>query len=254
MGSKLEGRVALVTGSSRGIGAAIAERFAAEGARVAVHGRDREAIDAVRGRIDSAGGNAIGVHADLTDFDQIEAMRGEIEAALGPVDVLVANAGATLVAPGPLEEAPIDAWKATVETNLTATYLTLRSFLPGMKQRGRGDIVTISSTAGRRPHARSPIAYAVAKAGVQLLTQDVAQQAGPDGVRANCIAPETILTAENQARIPPDVQTRLAAAHALRRLGTPEDVASLALFLACPEESGWLTGVVVDLDGGTQIA
>lgn len=254
MGSKLEGRVALVTGSSRGIGAAIAERFAAEGARVAVHGRDKEAIDAVKGRIESAGGSAVGVRADLTDFDQIESMRGEIEAALGPVDVLVANAGATLVAPGPMEEAPIDAWKATVETNLTATYLTLRSFLPGMKQRGRGDIVAISSTAGRRPHTRSPVAYAVAKAGVQLLTQDVAQQAGPDGVRANCIAPETILTAENQARIPPEVQTRLAAAHALRRLGTPEDVASLALFLACPEESGWLTGVVIDLDGGTQIA
>ena len=123
-----------------------------------------------------------------------------------------------------------------------------------MKQRGRGDIVTISSTAGRRPHTRSPIPYAVAKAGVQLMTQDVALQAGPRGIRANCIAPETILTVENRSRIPTEVQSRLAEAHALGRLGTPDDVARLALFLASPEQSGWMTGVVLDLHGGTQIA
>jgi len=181
-------------------------------------------------------------------------MRREIEKATGQVDLLVANAGGSLTAPGPLEEIPIEGWKATVDANLTATFLTLRSFLPGMKQLGRGDIITISSTAGRRPHPRSPIPYAVAKAGIQLLTQDVALQAGPFGIRANCIAPETILTEDNRSRIPPDVQVRLAEAHALRRLGTPEDVARTALFLADREQSGWLTGAVVDLHGGTEIA
>jgi len=254
MGNRLEGRIALVTGSSRGIGAAIARLFAAEGAIVAVHGRDPSAVDEVRSSIEASGARAVGVLADLTDFAEIERMRTEIESAIGKVDVLVANAGASLSAPGPLEEIPIEGWKATVDANLTATFLTLRSFLPGMKQRGRGDIVTISSTAGRRPHARSPIPYAVAKAGIQLLTQDVALQAGPFGIRANCIAPETILTEDNRARIPPDVQGRLAEAHALRRLGTPEDVARTALFLADREQSGWMTGTVVDLHGGTEFA
>ncbi len=254
MGNRLEGRIALVTGSSRGIGAAIARLFAAEGAIVAVHGRDRLAVEVVRAGIEATGGRAFGVLADLTDFVEIERMRREIEETTGQVDLLVANAGGSLTAPGPLEEIPIERWKATVDANLTATFLTLRSFLPAMKQRGRGDIITISSTAGRRPHARSPIPYAVSKAGIQLLTQDVALQAGPFGIRANCIAPETILTEDNRSRIPPDVQVRLAEAHALRPLGTPEDVAHTALFLADREQSGWVTGAVVDLHGGTEIA
>ena len=254
MGNRLDGRVAVVTGSSRGIGAVIARLFAAEGAAVAVHGRDRSAVEEVRAGIEATGAKAMGVVADVTDFAQVEAIRNEVEKTIGQVDILVANAGANLVAPGPLEEIPIEGWKATVDANLTATFLTLRSFLPGMKRLGRGDIVTISSTAGRRPHMRSPIPYAVAKAGVQLMTQDVAHQAGPFGVRANCIAPETILTEDNRSRIPADVQGRLAEAHALRRLGTPEDVARAALFLADREQSGWMTGIVLDLHGGTQIA
>jgi 3-oxoacyl-[acyl-carrier protein] reductase len=120
-----------------------------------------------------------------------------------------------------------------------------------MKSRGRGDIVTICSSAGRHPHSRSPIAYAAAKAGVQLLKQDVALQAGSFGIRANCIAPDTILTEENRKRIPAEIQERLANTHASGRLGTPEDVARAALFLADREQSGWITGVVLDLHGGT---
>jgi 3-oxoacyl-[acyl-carrier protein] reductase len=250
---QLEGRVALVTGSSRGIGAAIARLFAAEGATVAVHGRDHGAVEKVRSEIAAAGGVSLGVRGDLTIFEELERIRDEVEAAAGPVDVLVANAGAIFTAPGPLEDIPIDGWKATVEANLGATFLTLKAFLPGMKARGRGDIVTISSTAGRRPSTRSPVAYAVAKAAVQLLTQDVALQAGPSGVRANCIAPETILTEENRRRIPIEIQTKLAEMHASRRLGTPEDVARAALFLADRNQSGWITGAVLDLHGGTLI-
>jgi 3-oxoacyl-[acyl-carrier protein] reductase len=107
----------------------------------------------------------------------------------------------------------------------------------------------MSSSAGRRANPRSPIPYAAAKAGVELLTQDVAAQAGPYGIRVNCIAPETILTDRNQARIPEAVQAQLVETHPLRRLGTPEDVARAALFLAS-EDAAWITGVILDVAGG----
>ncbi len=246
----LGGRVALVTGSSRGIGAAIARRFADSGARVAVHGRDRAAVEAVLGAIVANGGEGMTVLGDVTRAADVERIRGEIEAELGPVDILVANAGGNLSPPGPLERVDEAHWRATVDANLTATFLTIKSFLPGMKARRSGAIITISSTAARRPHPNSPIAYAAAKAGIQLLTQDVAMQAGPFGVRANCIAPETILTERNRARIPMDVQETLIEEHPLRRLGIPEDVASAALYLAS-DDAAWVTGTVLDVAGGS---
>jgi 3-oxoacyl-[acyl-carrier protein] reductase len=246
----LEGKVALITGSSRGIGAAIAKLFAANGASVAVHGRDVAALSAVRADIEAAGGRAIQVTGDVTKLDDIEAMRGQIEAALGPVDLLIVNAGANMTRPGqPIEETTVEGWHASIDTNLTATFLTLKSFLPGMKERGRGAIVTMSSAAARRPTLMSPLPYAVAKAGIQLLTQAVAQQVGPSGISVNCIAPETILTEDNQRQIPADIQQRMAQEHPVQRLGTPEDVAEAALYLAS-DASGWVTGITLDVAGG----
>ena len=245
----LRSRVALVTGSSRGIGAAVATRFARAGAHVVVHGRDAEAVEAVRARISWEGGKVDAVTADLTRFDEVEAMREYVEAACGPIDILVANAGGNPVPPGPIELIEERDWRAAVDTNLTATFLTVKSVLPGMKERGRGSIVTVSSAAARRPNSRSPVAYAAAKAGIELFTKDLAAQAGPSGVRANCIAPETIMTERNQRNIPEDVQRALIADHPLRRLGTPEDVAEAALYLAS-DTASWVTGIVLDVAGG----
>jgi 3-oxoacyl-[acyl-carrier protein] reductase len=245
----LEGKVALVTGSSRGIGAAIARLFAQEGAKVAVHGRDVRALAAVQSEIERAGGRAIAVAADLTKFSEIEAMRLTIERELGPIDILVANAGGSFSPPGPLEETTEEGWHASVEGNLTATFLTIKSVLPGMKERKAGNIITISSSAARRANPRSPVPYAAAKAGIEILTQHLATQVGPFGIRVNCIAPETILTERNRQWISEEVQRELIEAHPIRRLGTPEDVARTALFLAT-EEAGWITGIVVDVAGG----
>jgi 3-oxoacyl-[acyl-carrier protein] reductase len=245
----LAGRVALVTGSSRGIGEAIVTEFARQGAEVAVHGRDQTATRNVAAAIRDDGGTAIEVTGDVTSFGQLEAIRAQVEDSLGPVGILVANAGGSFTPPAPLEQIPEQGWRSTIDGNLLATFLTLKSFLPGMKERGRGAIITISSTAGRRPDARAPIPYGAAKAAIAMLTQDVAAQVGPYGITANCIAPETILTARNRERIPPEQQAAMADYHPLKRLGTPQDVASVAAFLAS-DEAAWITGVILDVTGG----
>jgi len=251
--SSLRGKIALVTGSSRGIGAAIANLFAQQGAAVAVHGRDIAALDGVRDEIAATGARIMSVSGDVTSFADIERMRLAIEQGLGPVEILVANAGANLAPPGPIEATDEKAWRATVETNLTATFLTIKSFLPGMKARRAGCIITLSSAAARRPHPHSPIGYAAAKAGIQILTQDVAAQAGPFGIRVNCIAPETILTERNVEQIPDDTKQMLVGTHPIRRLGTPDDVARAAVFLAS-EDASWISGIVLDVAGGAVMA
>jgi 3-oxoacyl-[acyl-carrier protein] reductase len=249
MNRTLEGKVALVTGSSRGIGAAIARLFAQEGAKVALHGRDRSALSAVAAEIAGGGGTAMQAVAELTSYAAIEAMREQIERTLGPIDILVANGGGSFSRPGPVEQTTEEEWRASVDGNLTATFLSVKSVLPGMKERRSGTIITVSSAAARRPHPQSPVPYACAKAGIELLTQDVAVQAGPFNIRANCLAPETILTEKNSRLIPEAQKSALVETHPLRRLGTTEDVARAALFLAS-ENASWITGVVLDVAGG----
>jgi len=244
------GKVALVTGSSRGIGAAIARRFAREGASVVVHGRDATALSAVVDEIERTGGKAIHITADVTKFAEIELLRTKVEKKFGPIDILIANAGGSFTPPGPLEEITEAGWHASIDGNLTATFLTIKGILPGMKERKAGNIITISSAAARRPYPQSPIPYAAAKAGIQILTQVLAAQTGPYGVRVNCIAPETILTERNAARIPGAQKKSLLDMHPIKRLGKPEDVASAALFLAS-EDAGWISGVILDVAGGS---
>jgi 3-oxoacyl-[acyl-carrier protein] reductase len=249
----LTARVAVITGSSRGIGAAIATLFAAEGAQVVIHGRDHTALEKVRAQIADAGGDVLAITADLTRLEEIEALRLATEEGFGPADVLVANGGGSPVPPGPVEDITEADWRASVDANLTASFLTIKTFLPAMKRLGRGNIITLSSAAARRPTAHSPVAYTASKAGIELLTQAVALQAGPDGIRANCLAPETIMTERNEQQIPAAIRDNLIAAHPVRRLGTPDDVAQAALFLAA-ENSSWISGVTLDVAGGSVLA
>ena len=216
---------------------------------MALHGRDTSALQKVRSEIEAAGGKAMEVVADVTQFSEIETAVGTIEKSLGPIDVVVANAAGGKAMPGPLEEMSEADWHSTIDGTLTATFLTIKAVLPSMKKRMQGNIITISSAAGRRPHPQSPIAYASAKAGIQMLTQHLAAQVGPFGVRVNCIAPETILTENNRRRIPQEMQARLADAHPIQRLGMPEDIANAALFLAS-DAASWVTGTILDIDGG----
>lgn len=245
----LNGNVALVTGSSRGIGAGIAKHFAKHGAKVVLHGRDEAALGKIEDEIKNDGGQVMHVRADVTKFGEIEAVRTEIEKKFGKVDVLVANAGGSFTKPAPFEELPEDGWRASIDGNLTATFLTIKSFLPGMKARKAGNIITISSAAARHVTGRSPIPYSAAKAGIETMTQQLAAEVGPSGIRVNCIAPEMILTEKHREAVPPEQQKAIAEYHPLKRLGETLDIAQAALFLAS-DNSSWITGVILDVAGG----
>jgi 3-oxoacyl-[acyl-carrier protein] reductase len=244
----LAGKVAVVTGGSGGIGAATCRLLAANGVKVAVNGRDEakigDSVDAIR----SAGGEALGVAADCTDLAALERMREQTEAELGSVGIVAAFAGGGRARPGPLAQTTEEEWHSTVHANLTATFLTLQSVLPGMIERGNGSIVTMASSAARFPTGAS-VPYAAAKAGVIVLTRQVANEVGSHNVRVNCLAPHTVLVERTRRFMPEEHQRRLAAAIPLRRLGSPEDVALATLFLAS-ESSSWITGVTLDVAGG----
>jgi 3-oxoacyl-[acyl-carrier protein] reductase len=214
----LAGKVAVVTGGSGGIGAATCRLLAANGARVVVNGRDQARIQAV-------------------------------EEELGPAEVLAAFVGGGRARPGPVAEIPEADWQSTLDGSLTATFLTLKSFLPGMLERGRGAIVTMASSAARLAGLGAPAPYMAAKAGVVMLTRQVASEAGPRGVRANCLAPHTVLTEQIERAAPKEWRDQMAAAIPLRRLGTSEDVASAAVFLVS-DSAAFLTGVTLDVAGG----
>lgn len=244
----LAGKVTVVTGGSRGIGAAICRSLAANRVKVVVNGRDQAAIDAVLETIWDNGGQAIGIAADVTDFAAIEMMRQQTEEQLGPVDVVVAVAGG-YGEPVPTVQTTADQWRFVVDANLTTTFLTLKSFLPGMMERRRGSLITMASTAGRIA-SNSSAAYAAAKAGIVMLTRHLANEVGKQGVRVNCLAPGAILTEHSGLqRAPEQVRQQVAALHPLGRIGTPEDVAQAALFLAS-DSSAWLTGLTLDVAGG----
>ena len=243
----LAGKVAVVSGGSRGIGAATCRLLAQNGAKVTVNGRDEAAIDSVVQEIQGSGGEAIGVAADLTDFAVVERMRRRVEEELGPVDVLAAFAGGQGY-PTPTEQMAEEQWRSVIDSDLTATFLTVRSFLPGMIERGGGSIVTMASSAGRLP-SQASAAYAAAKAGVVMFSRHVANEVGQRGVRVNCLAPSSVLTERVKRLMPEETQRQVASMHPLGRMGTPEDVALATLFLAS-ESSSWITGVTLDVAGG----
>jgi len=249
----LAGKVVVVTGGSGGIGAATCRMLAANGVNVVVNGRNQPAIDSVVDQIRSSGGRAIGVSADCTDFSAIERMREQVERDFGPVDVLAAFVAGGRARPAPTELTSEEDWRSTVDGTLTATFLTVKSFLPGMIARRRGAIVTMASSAGRAPTIGPSAAYAAAKAGVVMFSRHLAKEVGKHGIRVNCISPSTVMTETLEQQIPADRQREMTALHPLGRLGTPEDVALATLFLAS-ESAAWLTGVTLDVAGGLIMA
>lgn len=244
----LAGKVAVVTGGSKGIGAAACRLLGGQGAAVVVNGRDQVAIDSLVSEITRGGGRAMGVVADCLDLNAIERMRERVEQQFGPADVLIAYAGGfAAYSPAHLiEEAE---WRAVIDANLTTTFLTVKSFLPGMIQRRRGSIITMASNAARFLDILTTAPYAAAKAGIMMFSRHVAKEVGPHGVRVNCIAPATVLSDRIRKLMSEDRLAEVAALSPLGRMGIPEDVALATLFLAS-DSSSWLTGVTLDVAGG----
>ena len=243
----LRDEVVVVTGGSRGIGAGAARRFAALGARVVVSGRDREALDAVVTSITSSGGRAVGITAECADQAEVDALLAGTEAAFGPATMLLAFAGGD-GRREPIQQLDAERWRSVIDSNLTATYITVRTFALGMTARRRGSIVTMSSTAGRQPGGAS-VAYAAAKAGIVMLTRHLANDLAPYGVRINCIAPSAIETERLVRLMPAAAREQLGQSFPLRRLGSVDDVADTAIYLATAQ-SAWITGITIDLTGG----
>jgi 3-oxoacyl-[acyl-carrier protein] reductase len=244
----LEDKVAVVTGGSKGIGAATCQMLAANGVRVAVVARERQGIDALVSRVREAGGDAIGISADCRRLAQIENARHNVEREFGPTDIVMAFAGG-FGRSTPFVEITEEEWHAVVESNLTSSFLTLKSFLPGMVDRQQGSVVTMASNVGRLLDILLTASYAAAKAGVVMLTRHTARELGPHNVRINCVAPATTISERVETILSSERIEEIAGIAPLGRIGVPEDTAAAALFLAS-EASRYLTGVTLDISGG----
>jgi 3-oxoacyl-[acyl-carrier protein] reductase len=244
----LRGKVAVVTGGSKGVGAEACRLLARQGTCVVVNGRDTQAIDKLVAEIAEDGGKAIGFAADCSDFAAVEAMRRHTESELGHADILVAYAGG-FGAYTPVQLTDEVEWRRVIDSNLTSTFLTIKSFLPGMIERRRGSILTIASNSARTLDIPLTASYAASKGGVIVLTRHVAKEVGQYGIRANCIAPATILSDRIRNIMSEERRAEVAALSPLGRLGETLDVALATLFLAS-DSSSYLTGITLDVAGG----
>jgi 3-oxoacyl-[acyl-carrier protein] reductase len=242
----LEGRVALVTGASRGIGAAIAAAFAREGASVVVNYHRSEARAAeVVAAIERAGAKVRAVRADVRDGAAVRAMVADALAAFGRIDVLVNNAGIASVVP--LHEMSEETWDDVIATNLRSVFLVTRAVLPHMLERGSGKIINVSSQFGQKGFP-GHTHYAAAKGGVIAFTRALAREVGPRGIHVNAIAPGPIET-DLIGPVTDEWRREKSQIFALRRIGVPEDVAPTAVFLAS-DASNYYAGQTLCPNGG----
>jgi 3-oxoacyl-[acyl-carrier protein] reductase len=243
--NKLDGKIALVTGGSRGIGAAIAKRLAADGAKVAItYTRGAEAAASVVQSIEKAGGKAIAIQADAVDPKAVKAAVDTVVAGFGGLDILVNNAGTAI--PNKFEDATLEELDRVIDINLRGTFIATQAALKHLNRNGR--LIMIGSCVGERMMTPGLAAYAATKGAVKMFTQGLAREVGDRGITVNNIQPGPIDTDLNPAS--GDWATPQKANTALNRYGTVEDIAAMVAFVAGPDAS-YITGASLTVDGGT---
>jgi len=244
----MRGRVALVAGASKGIGAATAEAFAAAGAAVVLGARDLAALETVAGRIEAGGGRALPVRADVADVDSMRALVAQAMTTYGRLDAAFNNA-TDGPPPAPLADIDPAEFDRGIATNIRGTFLGMKFQIPAMLRGGGGAIVNMASLGGLTGVANLA-AYVAGKAGIIGLTKVAALDYADHGIRVNVVAPGTILTYHLEAA-GPEAQRQAALATPMRRIGTVAEVAQTVLWL-CSPQSSFVTGAVIPIDGGQQ--
>ena len=240
---RFQDRVVVVTGAAKGIGRAVVQAFAREGARVAALDIDKPGLEALARET-----GAVAFPADVTVAADVRRTVEDVLARWGRVDVLVNNAGG-FAKIRPTEEIPDEEWDAILRFNLTSVFLCTRAVLPAMRRQKAGRIVNLSSIVGRAGAVTVTSHYAAAKAGVLGFTRHVAREAGPDGITVNAIAPGTVATERFRALRTPEETERIAANVPLRRVAEPAEIADAVLFLAS-DAARYITGAALDVNGG----